>query len=237
MKIYDVVQGSSEWLRIRAGIPTASEFDKIITATGRPSGQREKYMYLLLAERLMGEPAVSHVSFWMERGSDLEARAVRYYEFERGMDTVPVGFVTDEEGHFGASPDRFVGDTGLLEIKCPSEAVHLMYLLGSGSAYEEYKIQVQGQLFVTERLWADLLSWHPRMPPALIHIELDAKFIEKMIPLLEDFSGRLEKMTPLLDEIRMPTMRSVHERKLTDELKASLIHIKGDQVINHDEEP
>lgn len=227
MKVYDCIQGSHEWLRIRAGIPTASEFDKIVTATGRASGQQEKYMYLLLAERLTGEPDVSHISFWMERGSELEARAIKYYEFERGMDTVPVGFVTDEAGCFGASPDRFVGEDGLLEIKCPSAAVHMMYLLQSGGAYKEYRVQVQGQLFVTERLWADLLSWHPRMPPALIHIERDADFIDKMVPLLEDFSAELEELAPLLEEIRMPTMRSVAERRLTDQLKQSLIQFRG----------
>jgi hypothetical protein len=102
-----------------------------------------------------------------------------------------------------------------------------MHLLQSGSVYAEHRVQVQGQLLVTGRLWADVLSWHPRMPPAMTRIEADAKFIEKMRPLLEDFCEGLAKLTPLLDEIRMPTSRSIQERRLTDQLKGSLLQIKG----------
>jgi hypothetical protein len=41
MITHDVTQGSPEWLEARLGIPTASEFDKIITPTGKPSTQYE----------------------------------------------------------------------------------------------------------------------------------------------------------------------------------------------------
>ena len=34
MIIHEVEQGSGDWLKLRLGIPTASEFDKIITPTG-----------------------------------------------------------------------------------------------------------------------------------------------------------------------------------------------------------
>jgi hypothetical protein len=231
MKQYDCVQGSQEWLRIRAGIPTSSEFEKIITPSGRRSGQWEKYMYTLLAERLLGRPTVGHVSWWMERGSEMEERAVSYYEFQRDVETTPVGFVTTDDGRFGASPDRFVGSEGSLEIKCPSEPVHMMFLLRSGGAYTEYKVQVQGQLLVCKRQWTDVLSWHPDLPPAIVRIELDTDFTEKMVPLLTGFCEELEGLTLDLNEIRMPSSTSYHERKLTDALKESLIQLKPEASI------
>lgn len=193
MKVHDVQQGSQEWLALRAGIPTASEFDSILTRSGKKSESRERYMLTLLAERLMGRPIEEHVSMWMRRGSETESRAVSYYEFQRDMATTPVGFVTDDGETRGASPDRFVGEVGLLEIKCPSEWIHMGYLLRSGKAYDKYQVQVQGQLLVVEgRHWTDVLAFHPELPEALIRIERDEKFIRLLDEAVSEFVHELE---------------------------------------------
>lgn len=192
MILHDVLQGTSEWLAIRAGIPTASAFDKIITKSGKPSTQAEKYMHRLLAERMMGHPVTDHVSYWMGRGSATEAEAVAYYEGVRELDTVRVGFVTNDQKTIGASPDRFVGSDGLLEIKVPSEHVHVGYLL-TRSVDAEYYPQVQGQLWVTGRQWLDIMSYHPEMPPALIRVERDAQFIRTLSIAVEAFVDVLER--------------------------------------------
>lgn len=193
MKIHDCVQGTSAWLRLRAGIPTASEFHKIITPGGKASKSQEDYRFRLLAERCMRHPVKEFISLWMERGSQMEIDAVRFYEFRHDVDTVPVGFITNDEQTVGASPDRLVGDEGLLEIKVPSEHVHMGYLMSSGGAYEHYKIQVQGQLWVTGRQWVDVLSFHPELPPALNRIDRDDDFILKIEAEVMKFSGELEK--------------------------------------------
>jgi hypothetical protein len=47
-----------------------------------------------------------------------------------------------EDGRVGCSPDGFIGDDGILEIKCPKPENHIGYLLdveGIG-----YRCQVQG---------------------------------------------------------------------------------------------
>jgi len=227
MKVWQVQQGTQEWLRVRAGIPTASAFDSIVTPSGKPSKSAERYMYTLLAERLMGHPVTEHVSFWMNRGSEMEARAVRFYELQRDLDSTPVGFITTDDGKIGASPDRLVGEDGLLEIKCPSEHVHMSYLLKSGSAYEAYKVQVQGQLLVTTRNWTDVLSWHPELPPALLRIHRDQAFIDILEPQLRAFSDALELLARELDSIAMPSTRPQREKSLTDLLKESLLSLKG----------
>lgn len=192
MLIHDVHQGTTEWLQIRAGIPTASSFDKIITKSGKPSAQAEQYLYRLLAERMIGRNIVEHVSYWMDRGNQMEAEAISYYEGIRDLDTVRVGFVTNDECTIGASPDRLVGGDGLLEVKCPAEHTHVAYMLNR-SVDEKYYPQIQGQLWVSGRAWVDILSYHPEMPPALIRVERDEKFITALAAAVTAFSAQLEE--------------------------------------------
>ncbi len=194
MIIHDVVQGTTEWLAVRAGIPTASCFDRIITKSGKPSSQAEKYMHRLLAERIMGHPVAEFTSAYMERGSALEAEAVAYYEGIREVETVKVGFITNDERTIGASPDRLSGENGLLEIKCPAEHTHVGYLITHAVDHEYYP-QIQGQLWVTGRQWVDIQSYHPEMPPALIRVGRDEDFIAKLAAAVSAFSRELERLT------------------------------------------
>ena len=200
MKLYSCQQGSSEWLNLRAGIPTASAFDNILTPGGEPSKSAERYLYTLLAERLMGHPITKHVSMWMRRGSEAETDAVQFYEFQRDVETVPVGFMSNDGGTIGASPDRLVGDDGLLEIKCPSEYIHVGYLMQEGSHYDAYRVQCQGQLWVSERQWVDVVSYHPEMPMALVRIERDEQFIDSLAAAVTAFSHALEEQFAILVE-------------------------------------
>lgn len=225
----DVIQGTSAWLKLRSGIPTASEFDKIITPkTQRKSESQEPYMYRLLAERIMGHPIEGYMSLPMERGSREEESAVRFYELQTDSDTVPVGFVTNDAKTIGASPDRLVGEPGLLEIKVPNAETHMAYLLSEGGAYDRHKVQVQGQLWITEREWVDVLSWHPELPPALMRTGRDEKFIEKLAELVTEFSVRLEEkyemvlgrgwVTPIQDVVADQLARSIQRLAPLDEL-------------------
>lgn len=193
MIIHDCVQNTPEWHFLRAGIPTASAFEKIITKKGLPSTQQEKYKFRLLAERISpGLVEQGKFTWAMERGSALEKKALGYYQFQTDNETSPVGFVTDDKERWGASPDQFVGQRGTLEIKCPEIDAHMMHLMHEGSAYEEYKIQAQGQLWICEREFVDFLSYHPDLPWSLQRIERDEEFIKKLSKAVEQFSNELE---------------------------------------------
>ena len=192
MRIHECLQGTTEWLNLRCGIPTASEFDKILTPGGKPSKSAEPYMFKLLAERIMGHPCDEHVSTWMNRGSRMEEEAVSFYELQRDIETVPVGFISNDTLTIGASPDRLVGELGLLEIKVPAEHTHVSYLL-KRAVDSAYYPQVQGQLWVSGRQWLDILSYHPEMPPALIRVERDEEFIAQLSAAVTAFSNYLEQ--------------------------------------------
>lgn len=191
MILYDVKQGTQEWAQARMGIPTASNYHKILTPGGKPSKQAKDYQRHLIAELVMGLPLDAPKTSWMERGSEMESEAVCFYEFDREVAVQEVGFITDDAGRYGASPDRLIGDDGLLEIKCPSPQVHVGYML-----YEDvdadYRVQLQGQLFVAERDWTDICSYHPAMPPVIVRVVRDEEYIAKLKDALLEFCDSLD---------------------------------------------
>lgn len=190
MKILNVKQGSQEWLDARAGIPTSSAFDRIITKSGKPSASADRYLARLVAEWYLGTSLDEEQTQFMERGSELEASAVRYYEFTRDLSARPVGLVLRDDERAGASPDRLVGEDGVLEIKCPSAEVHMCYVLG-GLA-DQFKVQQQGQLWVCEREWSDLLSYNPVLPRATVRSYRDEAFITALAAAVDEFCDRLD---------------------------------------------
>lgn len=194
MIIHDVEQGTPAWLKLRLGIPTASDFDKIVTpAKGDLSKSSAKYRNYLLAERLMGEPLDSLDNLqWIERGKLLEPQAVSQYEFTNDIETRAVGFITTDDGRIGASPDRLViGQPGGVEIKCPAPQTHVGYSLDGQGA--DYRCQVQGQLWVAELDWVDFYSFHPSMPPVLIRTGRDEPFIARLSAALLQFCDELDE--------------------------------------------
>lgn len=189
MKIHNVEQGSPEWLTLRLGIPTGSQFDRLLTPkTRKPAAARFKYRAELLTEWLLGYPVESGSSPWMERGTGLEAEARRWYEFEKGVTVQRVGFVTRDDGQAGCSPDGLVGDDGVLEIKCPSAVQHVLYML---SEEPDYIGQCQGALYLTGRRWVDFLSYNPVLPPVLVRVQRDEEYITALAEVLDSFVAGL----------------------------------------------
>jgi len=194
VKIHNVQQGTSAWLELRKGIPTASMFDQIVTPEGKPSKSAEKYMHHLLAERVIGRPIEGFKSRYMELGNEYEAKAVASYEFLNEVTTYKVGFVTTDDGLIGCSPDRFIENVikGGLEAKAPSPAVHVSYLMAALGASREYKVQLQGQIWVCDWDWVDIVSYCDGFPDANFRATRDDKFIKLMEKEVREFSERLE---------------------------------------------
>lgn len=194
----DCEQGSPEWLEARRGIPTASQLHRILTPKLARSKAWEGYRNELLAERFMGPLSIESTDF-MARGTAMEEVAVSYYEFTTDNKAEKVGFCLTDERTFGASPDRLVGDDGGLEIKVPSPAVHVGYLLGQDS--DKYRLQVQGALYVTGRLWWDWLSFHPEMPCATKRWFRDESTIWEIDAAVREFVEDLETSWKRLEQI------------------------------------
>lgn len=187
MIIHYEPQGSPEWLQARLGIPSASEFTKILTPKKMElSAQATEYAYQLIAEELLREPIKDlNNLYWIERGKMLEPDAVAAYEAETFNETKAIGFITNDEGTLGCSPDRLVKSGGILEIKCPAPQTHVGY--GLTGFDDKYKCQVQGQLYITGLPWCQWFSYHPDFPPVLMKMERDEKFIDILAKTLAEF--------------------------------------------------
>jgi hypothetical protein len=82
VRISNHEQGSEAWLESRLGRPTASNFGKLITPTGKASTSAEGYINELIAQKITGEIPEFFKSEAMQRGNELEASAKALYEFE-----------------------------------------------------------------------------------------------------------------------------------------------------------
>jgi hypothetical protein len=207
---HDVAQYSEEHDRLRLGIPTSSNFHKIITPQGKPSKQWREYACVLIAERLLHQKLEFYNSPAMERGLIVEAEAADWYEFDQDVSVERVGFITDDRHRMGCSPDRLVGEDGLLEIKAPLPHTQVEYWL-SGEVGERFRPQLQGQLYVSERSWVDILCWHDVLPKLVLRVEPDDNFIAALDRELRIFNYFIERVMERIratSELPIPPGRS-----------------------------
>lgn len=179
MLVSNDIQGSEEWLQSRLGRPTASNFSKLITPTGKPSSSAQGYINDLIAQKITGELPEFYKSEAMQRGNDLEPHAKAAYEFTYDVEVVEVGLCLHEAYECGCSPDGLIGEDGGLEIKCPLPGTHVSYLR-DGKLPTQYIPQVQGCLWITDREWWDFMSYHPSMENLIVRVYRDQDYIEKL---------------------------------------------------------
>ena len=213
MKIHDVEQRSDEWYALRAGLPTASEFSKIITSTGAPSKSADTYAITLACEKFAGKPVDAwEGNGWTDRGRELEERARGLYEFANDATVEPVGFATNDAGTMGCSPDGLIGDDGMVEFKCLKAENHasaILYYRKHGRCPPAYVQQAQGQMLVCERHWCDLVFYHPELPLLTIRQHADGELFKALtaqIPLLcrerdRVYAALLEQAAPAADSV------------------------------------
>lgn len=215
---HDVEQGSSEWHQLRVGIPTASEFNRIVTPKGKLSDQRRGYLDELLAQWLFGCPLEHFESDWMIHGHESEPEAAAAYEFLRGVELTNGGFFTTDDGMVGASPDRLIAPRGSLEIKCVKATTHVSYMRYKG-VEEKYRCQVQGQIWVAERDWCDAESYCAGLPTIIRRADRDEEFIG----VLSDAVGKfVDELLEAREQIKReygiePHQRAQAVRGMTDE--------------------
>lgn len=171
-------QRTPEWFAQRAGKFTGSRFSDLMAVTkAGPSASRRNLLATLAVERLTGCCVETYSNAAMERGVALEEEARQAYEAHIGELCVEVDFITHPSLAFvGISPDGLVGDNGLVEIKCPASMAKHLDALRTGAHADEYRWQMQGQLWVTGRTWLDAVSYDPRFPE---HLRLAVRRIER----------------------------------------------------------
>ena len=164
----EINQGTPEWHQMRLGKVTASKVADVMAKikTGE-SAARKNYRAQLVAERLSQTPTETFTNAAMAWGSEQEEHARDLYQFLTDIPVSQIAFVDHPTIRMaGCSPDGLVGLDGLVEIKAPSTATHIDYLL-AGNAPAQYIPQMQFQMACTGRKWCDFFSFDPRLPDNL----------------------------------------------------------------------
>lgn len=193
MEIFTCEQNSPEWVQARLGIPTSSQFQAIMTKrrNGAPSKTRHTYLMKLAGERVTREPMDSVTTFHMQRGKDMEAEAAALYAFLHDVEPQRVGFIRN--GEAGASPDALIGDSGMLEIK--TKLPHLLLAVSLEDVFPaEHYAQCQGQLWIAERDWIDLLVYWPGVEPFIKRAHRDEPYIAELAKQVAAFNAELDEV-------------------------------------------
>lgn len=207
----DLEQGSDEWRAIRCGLLTASEMKLILTPSKLQYADNDKvrsHVYELAAQRITGHVEPSYVNDDMLRGIEHEDDACDYYH-DNYAPVERVGFITNDSFGFtlGYSPDRTVGDDGLIEVKCPRQKAHMQTIIDANIP-SEHILQVQTGLLVSGRKWCDFISYHGGLPMFTVRVYPDAKIQTAIIQAAKKFE----------DQVAM-TIESYQKRLLTDGLR------------------
>lgn len=166
MRIIECDQGSPEWYQARLGRVTSSRVADMMARTKTGWGyERAKYEADLICERQTNEVKHGFKSAAMQWGTNTQPQAEKAYAFRTDNELERVGFIIHDELMFGASPDALVNKDGLAEFKCPETHTHIETLL-SQTIPGKYLLQIQWQLYMTERRWCDYVSFDPRMQPS-----------------------------------------------------------------------
>lgn len=224
--LIDAPQGSPEWLKARAGVITASRFkdavdrladkkakDGTITR-GAPSSKSIYYAAQVAMERIFGDQIEeTFANFAMRRGSELEPGARAVYEERTGRVVLESGILLTEDRLFGYSTDGLVGTDGLVEIKCPLSPARMVEVWRDRN-FDEWIHQIQGGLWLTGRLWCDLVVYDPRLAPIgrdlfLVRIQRDESFIEQLEADLLEFAERVTANELALRESPAPEIEEM----------------------------
>ena len=201
---YFAPQGSPEWFQERLGKVTASRVADLCARTKTGYGaSRANYMAELIVERLTGQPAPSYENDAMRWGKEQEPAARLAYGFMQDVEVEAAGFVSHPFiAEAGASPDGYVGDHGLVEIKSPNTSTHIDTLLNQTIA-NKYFMQMQFQMACTGRRWADFVSFDPRMPSSM---QLWVERVERSQEVIDQLEAEvrlfLKELEGKVDELR-----------------------------------
>lgn len=191
-------QGTGEWFSARAGKLTASRMRSAMKRlrNGDDSAERRDLKIELLVERMSDEIVYKYRNPAMDWGVEQEPFAKEAYERKTGRLITDVGFVDHPAiENCGASPDGLVDD-GLIEIKCPTTATHIQYVL-DGEVPEAYQPQMILQCASTRREWCDFVSYDPRLP------EPQQLFVRRFYPTPAQIENVEKEAREFLSEVEV----------------------------------
>jgi len=234
----DLIQGSDEWLAARCGLLTASEMHLAVTIPkpetrikkdGTPYKQREitpaetdacrSHVWELAAQRMTKYVEPTYIGDDMLRGMDDEILARGLYEKTYAPVTT-MGFITNDRWGFtiGCSPDGLVGEHGTLECKSRRQK-YQFETIATRTMPDDYVLQVQTALLVSEREWCDFISYSGGQPMITIRVYPDAKIQAAIVEAAIAFERQIVERIDQYNATMASGMRLIPtERRVEQEM-------------------
>ena len=135
-----------------------------------------------------------------------------------------VGFITNDKFGFtiGYSPDGLVGADGLIEAKSRRQKYQIQTMIENvyeDTIPEEYMLQIQTGLLVSERSFCDFISYSGGLPMVTIRVFPDDKIQSAIVEAATAFEARLnEKMAKYEAVLASKARLLPTERKIEQEM-------------------
>jgi len=145
----------------------------------------------LAAQRITKYVEPTYIGDDMLRGMDDEIAARALYE-EAYAPVTTMGFVTNDRWGFtiGCSPDGLVGADGILECKSRRQK-YQFETIATRAMPDDYLLQVQTALLVTERAWCDFISYSGGQPMITIRVYPDPRIQAAIVDAAAAFERQI----------------------------------------------
>ncbi len=185
MKLVYIQQNTREWLQFRRSHICASDAPAIMNESPFKDCMK------LYDEKIHAYE--QPVSYYMQRGKDLEKIALEMFEQETGLVMFPMVGVHEGIDWMAASFDGVSVDRKtILEIKCPGKKDHQTAL--KGKIPKKYTAQIQHQIYVSGTDFAFYYSFDGEKG-IILEVKRDQEYIEIMLAKELEFWNCIQTRT------------------------------------------
>ena len=176
-------QRTDAWYNARKGKLTASNLGGLL---GQVSYTSRKEAYK--RARGKGQFAGNDATRW---GTDNEPNGIKDYMVKSGNHVIATGMhIHKTYNWLAGSPDGFIGEEGLLEVKCPYN-VKRDGTRAHKTIPGHYYIQMIALMEICDREWCDFTSWEPR-ESNFFRVYRDRETMDVLMNYLTPISSALE---------------------------------------------
>lgn len=206
MSTASLQQRTPAWHAARRGKLTASNVGAALGLCPWTSRQ-QAFNRAMGVERFTGNDATRH-------GTANEPNGILAYSAHTGNVVENTGLhVHKTTTWLAGSPDGLIGETGMLEVKCP------FWRKKDGSRLHKeipshYYMQINLCLEICNREWCDFISWSPE-GYVIFRVTADPELHDAMMPHYIKFFGAMQR------QAKSPTPQSAEEKQQIADLVAA----------------
>ena len=217
-------QRSTEWFNARKGRITGSMVGAVLGVN--PWSTPDDAMRTMIRS-FFGAESEFTGNIATRHGVNNESEAIKNLESTTGLNVEEVGFVVHvDHDWLGASPDGFINDDAVVEIKCPY-GKYLDIDPDFKSVFDQphYYAQTQIEMYCSQRTKCYFYQW-TLYDDKLESYELDQDWLDVNIPKLKAFHDKflIECKSP--DKHLAPLVKSVKADKLATAYNTAKAHLE-----------